>query len=133
MAQLDGFLDVTVLRAAGVYALTWRNRVVYVGQAKNLAERLYRHRCNMNSTRKRYSWEPKSNKMMFDGAQVFPCIIEDLDRIEREMINRYRPRYNIHHKRPAEVPMLSPIELGFDGAAFTINPAPKVLGLVRRV
>lgn len=131
--NLDGFLDVTALRAAGIYALTWRSRVVYVGQARDLAQRLARHRSNMNSSRKRYSWEPRSNKMMFDGAHILPCAPNELDRLEREMINRYRPRYNIHHRPPTAVPHLAPIAIEHAGIEFILNPPPRVLGLPRRV
>lgn len=120
------------MNVAGVYALTWRNRVVYVGQTKCLAERLYRHRSNMNSSRKRYPWEPRSNKMTFDGAHIRPCMIEDLDRLEREMIARYHPRYNIHHKPPQHATLLAPVDVAFGDMTFQLNAAPAVRGLVRR-
>lgn len=130
--RLDGFIIEDHLTAAGVYALTWQGKVVYVGQSRNLLKRLYDHRNNATRNRKLMRWEPRSNKMLFDGIQVMPCIIEDLDRVEQEMIRRYHPRYNVHHKPAIRAPMLAPIDLDLDGLEFTLNPPPRVLNLVRR-
>lgn len=129
---LDGFTDGTALLRAGVYALTWRNTVVYVGQSKHLLRRLHDHRSNSTRNRKLYAWEPRSNKMQFDGMHFTAVAPDRLDEVEREMIARYRPRYNVCLKPSREVPMIAPIDLDFDGAAFIINQPAPVLGLVRR-
>lgn len=130
--RLDGFIDFDPLLAAGVYALTWQGKVVYVGQSRNLLKRLRDHQNNATRNRRLMKWEPKSNKMLFDGIKLKPCIIEDLDRIEREMIRRFHPKYNVHHKPLVRAPMLAPIDVDWGDFAFTLNPPPKVLGLVRR-
>lgn len=127
---LDGFTDVTGLLRSGVYALLWRGTVVYVGQSKRLLERLYTHR--QATARKLPSWH-SVRRVQFDEMQFCPCAPDRLDELEREMINRYRPRHNIHHKPPAGVPMLAPIELDLgNGVAWTINRAPEVVGIARR-
>lgn len=130
---LDDFMDVTAMFHAGVYALTWRNKVVYVGKSNNILRRLHEHRMNGARNRGLYPWEPKSNKMQFDGMQYIPLRLDELDRVERQMINRYRPRYNVHHKPPSEVPHTAPTDVDMGGITFTLNAPPKVLGLVRRV
>jgi len=130
---LDGFTDGSVLLRAGVYALLWRGLVVYVGQSKCLLSRLAAHRSNMGRKGPAPSWAPLSmRRMQFDEFQYLPCAPDDLDDIEVEMINRYRPRYNVHYKPPSGVPMLAPIDLEFDGATFVRLNVPVAQGLVRR-
>lgn len=129
---LDGFTDLAPMFRCGIYALLWQGKVVYIGQSRNVFRRLRDHYLNATRNRKLYSWEPRSNKMIFDSAQVLPCMVEDLDRLEREMIRRYHPRYNVHHKPPTPAPMLAPVDLELDGVSLTLNPEPRILGLVRR-
>jgi hypothetical protein len=44
--------------------------------------------------------------MLFDEVHVLPCRIEDLDVVERAMIELYRPFYNIKLKPPTLAPTL---------------------------
>jgi excinuclease UvrABC nuclease subunit len=131
---IDRFTDGTALLRAGVYALLWRGLIVYVGQSKCLLARVAAHRSNMGRKGPAPAWAPPSmRRMQFDEFQYLTCAPDDLDDIEVEMINRYRPRYNVHHKSPSDVPMLSPVDLEFDGQTFVrLNVAPAAQGLVRR-
>ena len=40
---------------------------------------------------------------LFDRVFVLPCRVEDLDRLERAMIEMYRPKYNIKLKPPTPI------------------------------
>jgi excinuclease UvrABC nuclease subunit len=99
-AVLEGFVEVTPILRAGVYALVRDGRVVYVGKGKRMLPRVEAHRGNWG--RKSVpAWMPVSMRgVLFDQVFVMPCRVEDLDRIERAMIDLYKPRYNIALKAP---------------------------------
>lgn len=127
---LDGFTHEGHMLYAGIYALLRRGRVVYIGKSVSLLKRVYSHRYNSQRA-KALPFGPK--RMLFDDIQVMPCAPDDMDRLEREMINRYRPQYNVHWKAPSEVPLTVPLEVDLgNGHVFTLNPAPQAQGLVRR-
>lgn len=130
MATLDGFLDITPVLRAGVYALTWRDVVVYVGQSRNLLGRLGAHRAR-SAGKTLPSWHPV-RRVQFDGVHVYPCGPDDLDALEREMINRFRPRHNVHHKPPSGTPMLAPVDVTIGDFQWRLNREPEVIGIVRR-
>ena len=101
--MLQGFVDVTVALRPGVYALVRGGVVVYVGQGRRPSARIEAHRSNWG--RKALpAWMPASLRgVLFDEAWVMPCRLEDLDRLERAMIELYKPRYNIQLKTPEPV------------------------------
>lgn len=91
----DGFFDFSDIMHAGIYALTWRGEVVYVGQSAKLFQRLYVH-CSSRLRHRKVTMGKKTIKgSVFDGICILPCLESDLDRIEREMILKYQPRYNV--------------------------------------
>ncbi len=90
----DGFFDVSDILQSGIYALTWRGEVVYVGQAKRLFVRLYTHASSRYRLRKVTMGKKTIKGSVFDGICVLPCSELELDRREREMIQKYRPKYN---------------------------------------
>lgn len=102
--MLEGFVNVTPILRAGVYALVRGGVVVYIGQGtKTMLARIEAHRSNWG--RKRMpAWMPASLRgVLFDEVHVLPCRIEDLDELETAMINLYKPRYNIKLKTPEPV------------------------------
>lgn len=101
---LEGFVDASVMLRPAVYALVRGGVVVYIGQASKAAiARIEAHRSNWG--RKRLpAWMPASLRgVLFDQVYVLPCRVEDLDEVERTMINLYKPRYNIRIKSPDPV------------------------------
>lgn len=76
---------------------------MYVGQGKRMVARVEAHRSNWG--RKSVpAWMPVSLRgVLFDEVHVFPCRVEDLDRIERAMIDLYKPKYNIKLKAPTPI------------------------------
>lgn len=109
MAALAGFVNVSEVLRSGVYALVHRGEVVYVGKAKAMLTRVYSHRRAWGDKRQKArelpSWFPIKG-IMFDEVWVQPVALADLDRVEREMIARYRPRHNILLKPKAQLPSL---------------------------
>ena len=88
-------VDFTVMLGSGVYVLLWAGEVVYVGQAKRLYRRIYTHRSLWERKRSGKATPSNLGKVMqFSAVTVYPCAESDLDRLEGEMIAKYRPKYN---------------------------------------
>ena len=125
--QLEGFTDVTPLLRAGVYALVKRGVVIYVGKSKSLYARIYAHRHYANRAARGKtipSWLPVKG-LVFDEVYIRPCSLEDLDHLEWQMINLYKPRYNQSLKnnlRPG------PLRLVIDGIEIqtSVPPRPQI-------
>lgn len=101
--MLEGFVNVTAICSAGVYALIRDGVVVYIGQSRRMLSRVSAHKSNWG--RKRLpAWMPASVRgVLFDEVWVLPCRVEDLDAVEASMIQLYKPRYNIRIKTPDPV------------------------------
>lgn len=83
------------LPPSGVYALMQAGKVVYIGQSTNVLVRISTHRNRLR--RWREGWVPKRGEgivFQFDHAFVQWTPIENLDALEYEMINKYRPKFN---------------------------------------
>ena len=115
---LAGFLNLDDLLRSGVYALTLRGEVIYVGQTKTLLERLWRHWHNRNKVFRREAGWSKVKGIPFDGLWVRPVPIADLDSVEREMIAKYRPRHNDRLVPKVEIPAAILAGLGIKREEF---------------
>lgn len=126
--MLEGFIDATALLRPGIYALLYRGVVVYIGQSKVPLSRVYAHR-SLRS-RKAPAWLPIKG-MLFDEVHVLPTLVDDLDRVERALIDLYKPKYNVKLKSPQpvsqEIILTTPI-----GVCVTLNESPRT-PLVRRM
>lgn len=130
--MLEGFIEISAGLRPGVYALVRNGVVVYVGQASKAAiARIEAHRANWG--RKRMpAWMPASLRgVLFDQVYVLPCKVEDLDRIERLLIDLYKPRYNIRLKSPE--PPSVPLTLTIGTATIPFNSPRPSPGFVRRL
>jgi hypothetical protein len=86
-----------------VYALLRDSVVVYVGQSKKPLSRIEAHRSNWGR-KSTPAWMPASLRgVLFDQVYILPTLVEDLDRVEKAMIELYKPRYNIKLKSPSPV------------------------------
>lgn len=92
--NLANFTDVSVLLGPGVYALAFAEEVVYIGKATRLLARIYAHRYAMERA-KRGQLMYSMKEVHFSKVTVFPCAASDLDRVERELIAKHNPRYNV--------------------------------------
>ena len=131
--QLDGFHDITPILRCGVYALIKRGVIVYVGKSKSLYARIYTHKHFGNRAAKGKaipSWLPVKG-IQFDEVHIRSCSLEALDALEREMIDRYRPRYNIAMKNNLAARPAFPLTIR--GVALTLNESPPRPQVERRV
>lgn len=113
--MLEGFINVSAILRCGIYALVRDGAVVYVGQSKKMLARVSAHKSNWGR-KATPTWMPASLRgVLFDEVHVLPCRVEDLDRIERALIDLYKPKYNIQHKTKAPAPIAH---------FFTPHPAP---------
>lgn len=128
---LGSFQQVGGLLRAGVYVLLYRREVVYVGKSTLLLTRLYQHRNNyqrVNRGRRGGPLMAGAKAILFDDIRVFPCAREDLDRIEREMIAKFRPEHNtqlvpkIKHELRLKV---NGVDLVLNGAAAKPASGPR--------
>ena len=94
--NLPGFVDLSAILGSGIYALSDRGEVVYIGKSKALIKRIYAHVYAYSSKGSgRFLRTVRGIKAMrFDCVMVYPCAVSDLDRMERAMIAKYKPRYN---------------------------------------
>ena len=118
---LEGFTDVSQILQAGVYALAKRGVVIYVGKAKNLYSRIYTHKHFANRGAKGQkipSWLPIRG-FVFDQVWVFPCRVDQLDSVEAEMVNKYKPKYNVSLKNGLKIK--APITLVINGVTVVMN------------
>ena len=97
---IPGFTDLSSVMGPGVYALCRFREVVYIGKAKVVLDRIAAHRNALERKRK----GKQVFAVPFNKVLVMPCKFSDLDRLEREMIARYKPRYN-ERLMPKEKPV----------------------------
>jgi hypothetical protein len=112
------FESISQIFGSGVYALTLNGNIVYIGKAKILIQRLYAHwntLCRMKSGKE---LPERVNPIMFTGAKVIFCPPHDLDRLERQMIAKYRPSKNTRLVPSGKVTLE---QIGFDLTRLGVN------------
>ena len=122
-AVLEGFVDASALLKPGIYALVKDGAIVYIGQAKRPLTRIEAHR-SLWGRKSAPGWLP-IKAILFDQVFVLPCRVEDLDRLERALVDLYRPKFNVKLKPPTHVPTSVDIGLMFPAG-------PKLPPIVRR-
>lgn len=123
--ELVGFVDVSVVLQSGVYALVKKGVVIYVGKAKRLEARISAHRSVARTAARGKTiphWMPIKG-FVFDQIFVRHCHVDDLDRLEHEMINLYKPRYNQSLKNA--LPVTAPISI-LNGTVVLNRPRPQI-------
>lgn len=101
--NLDGFTDISASLRCGVYALCAKGVVIYVGKSKKMLGRINSHRTAWADKRrgKAESWIAERlgiPGLLFDQVWVRSCRPDELDALEEQMINLYKPRYNTQLK-----------------------------------
>lgn len=136
--QLEGFSEASAILRSGVYALCAKGRVIYVGKSRSMIGRIDAHRKAWRQKRaKGEAWITEAlgiPGLLFDEVHIRPCPIHDLDRLEREMIDRYRPHYNVNLVPKGTI--RAPITVVIAGRQLTLNSGlgePPTQGITRRV
>jgi len=114
--ELAGFIGVGEILRSGIYALVWHGRVVYIGQSKKMLQRIYAHK---NLVGKPKSLFTSARGVRFDDVFICPCPIEKLDELEKEMINLYKPQYNVNLKLATYI--ATEIPLRINGVEVILN------------
>lgn len=132
--MLEGFVNTTVMLKPGIYALLREGVVVYVGQSKKPLSRVEAHRSLQRRIARNAApgWLPIKG-IVFDEVHVLPCRVEDLDIVERAMIDLYKPKYNVKLKSPH--PVATEFNITIDGITIPfnqINREPGGVTIVRR-
>ncbi len=130
--MLEGFVNTSVMLKPGVYALVREGVVVYVGQSKKPLSRIEAHR-SLWGRRQRSpapGWLP-IKAILFDEVHVLPCRIEDLDIVERAMIDLYKPKYNLKLKSPH--PTATEFNINVGGFTIPFNAPPAHPPIFRRM
>lgn len=134
--QLEGFSDSSAILRSGVYALIRKGSVIYVGKSKAMIARVNAHRkAWADKRRKNESWINDAlgiPGLLFDEIHIRPCPLHDLDRLEREMIDKYKPHYNIQLRTHGSI--RAPITVVIGSCVLELNKAtPTLTRIVRRV
>lgn len=120
--QLEGFADASASLRSGVYALCAKGRVIYVGKSKSMIGRINAHRKAWVAKRKNESWISDVlgiPGLMFDEVHIRPAPLHDLDRLEREMIDKYKPHYNVQLRTQGAI--RAPISIVVAGLSLQLN------------
>lgn len=135
--ELEGFFNTGAMLKSGVYALVYRGAVVYVGKSKMMLGRIYNHRIlwgrSKRSHREGVPWLPKG--ILFDDIWVRPCPLAELDVLEYQMINLYKPKNNTQLKNGLPVtlpPDIFNLVAGLMQGRVTTPQAAKQEGTIRR-
>ena len=128
--MIEGFIEVTPILRCGVYALVREGVVVYVGQSKKMLSRIEAHRSQWARSHKAPDWLPIKG-ILFDQIFIRPCRVEDLDLLERQLIDLYKPRYNVKLKAPTPTKTELVIRLP-NGTTIPFNNQPGGMNHVPR-
>jgi len=101
MEEYQGFEEIARTNIiSAVYLLLNRGKVVYVGQSVNIYRRVSEHFNDMRNHRvKRRTVQPSRYGIFeFDRVLVRFVPVDDLDREELELIQRYQPQHNTKYR-----------------------------------
>lgn len=116
--QIEGFMEISEALKCGVYVLVSRGAVVYVGKSKCMLVRIYSHRNAKSKRGTLPSWFPVKG-IAFDEIHICPCHPDLIDKLEYDMINRYKPRFNDRLKN--SLPISAPFTLKIGELAIAVK------------
>lgn len=104
-AMVEDFVQFSVIGGtSGVYLLLLKGEVVYAGQSTNVFARISTHWVMLQKHRKGkrpYGTQfQEAEVYLFDEVRMKLCLVQDLDREELALIQRFRPKHNTLLNRP---------------------------------
>ena len=132
--RLDGFSEVSEILRSGIYVLVAKGVPIYVGKSKAMIARIGAHRRAWIDKRKGQAWTTEVlgiPGLKFDEIHIRPVPLHLLDQVEREMIDRYKPRYNTQLKTSAKI--TAPISITVSGIALAMNVRSERVVVERRI
>lgn len=131
--NLEGFTSAGDILRSGVYALCAKGVVIYVGKSRSMIARINAHRKAWIDKKKGQAWLSEQlgiPGLLFDEIHIRPTPLHLLDEVEREMIDKYKPRYNTQLTTSGKIK--APITLTIGGVAIAMNVASKQAVVVER-
>lgn len=128
MVAPPGFVDATLILQSAVYMLVHRGKVIYIGKAKRAMNRIYAHKAKG----KKYSWDIVK-AFNFDQVFLMPVHVDRLDEVEREMIQLYKPYYNINLKSAEKARLPDSFFARLNPSLPVTQPPPPAPKFERRV
>ncbi len=116
---VEGFIGIGECLRSGVYALVHKGTIVYIGKSKLMLGRICDHRRLWG--KRKPEWVTTKG-ILFDDVFIRPCPLDLLDELEFEMINLYKPRFNVQLKSPRASDRLS--KLIVNGRTLSLGPKP---------
>ena len=100
---VPGFVRLPIEKS-GVYLLLRSGRVIYVGQSINILMRISKHRDNIirylaGKPPVKGEYGNFTRVIFFDEVQVKFAEPDQLDTLELELIDRFKPEFNVRLKR----------------------------------
>lgn len=129
MLALNGFTDISDSLRCGIYALCAKGVVIYVGKSKRMLGRINSHRSAWADKRKgkAESWIAERlgiPGLLFDQVFVRPCRPDELDSLESQMINLYKPRYNVQLKTAQKIAVPHTLQINGISIPLCAKPEP---------
>jgi len=94
----DGFHELCGVLSCVVYALLSRGKVVYIGQSTQPLVRLFQHQLKAGERLYRRTHARGVERFPFDQVFIRSCTLAQVNQIEKDMIQKHWPKYNIAHK-----------------------------------
>ncbi len=112
--------DVSDLLKPGIYLLSWRGEVVYIGRARCLLTLVAAHRAILSGRP-----DPILPRVQFDGIKVIACASDRADELFPALIDLYQPRHNLRHTAPTNVIMDDTVTLSDAWDCLQPQPPPR--------
>lgn len=83
----------------GIYGIYENDVLLYIGQTKYFGRRISQHKYDLKNRPYMLSIDSYLNKIDFNTISfklLKECSVKDLDKYEEDLINLYKPKYNIH-------------------------------------
>lgn len=124
--QLEGFTNISEALRCGIYALAMKGKVIYIGKSKCMLVRIYSHRNAKSKKGALPSWFPIKG-IAFDEVHVRLCHPDNLDALEFDMINLYKPKLNVNLKNNLAINIPHTLRVGnieiLVAAQATVHPS----------
>ncbi len=85
--MIKGTKELIQYNICGIYFLIHETKIVYIGQGIDIHVRISTH--------------IQEDKKIFDEIRYIECAKENLNQLEKSMIVKYHPKYNIQYNRLA--------------------------------
>ena len=109
--DLEGFTNISESLKCGIYALCSKGKVIYIGKSKCMLVRIYSHRNAKSKKGSLPSWFPIKG-ITFDEVHVRLCHPDQIDQLEFDMINLYKPKLNVNLKNDLAINIPHTLRVG---------------------